>query len=767
MSKKVVLPQTICERLLHAESEDEVIHVLKDAGYWDDRTVWKAYGDISNNRGVVGNQQSSPVAALVEKLVNSIDAVLMSECWRTGIDPTSGAAPKSMTVAVAQFFGVTNGKIENVDATRRKELAEKIRLVATGAKDQPCYLIIDDGEGQRPEAFPATFLSLLRENKARVPFVQGKYNMGGTGVLQFAGRNSFQLIVSRRQNHISNEDTPWGFTIIRRLDPTPEQPFTAYVYLAPNDRILSFNADHINVLPGRYPEPYSESLEAGTCIKLWSYKLPGRLKTLATLDLRYALERYLPDPALPIRVYERRVGYRANYYDTTMPGLFAVLSDSADKIEPGFDTGSVLDVEGVGRVILRLVVLKEELADDKRYPAGVFFHVNGQLHSELSSDYMTRRAKLDYISDSLIVTVDCTDLPQRTREDLFLASRDRMRHIEERFALEDAIAEYLQEHPGLRELNARRREERIRSSTEKEAVDLIQDLIRTDPTLAALFGTGTQIKVPSGPLPEPIPYEGKKFPTLFRIVKEPAEGLVKRCPKNRSCRVTFETDAANDYFSRSIDPGHFTAQGIATIASVHLWNGRATARFSIPGSANVGDRLRVVTRVSDISRPEAFESAFVIEVDPEMELPEAGEPSERKISGVTGLPHIEEVFQGQWHRYKFDERSGLVLRQSDDGSYDVFINMDNLYLRNEIARRRKTDPTLLRFWFKYGLTLLALGMLYDQRRTRTNNAQDARQMVEDFNRIAEATRGLAVTIIPVMMQLTKERGSRTQSAVLV
>lgn len=81
--------EEFCLRLLKSEMEEEVIAILREYGYWDDRTVWKPYGDIQNNRSIVSNQQSSAVAALVEKLVNSIDAVLTAECFRRGIDPKS------------------------------------------------------------------------------------------------------------------------------------------------------------------------------------------------------------------------------------------------------------------------------------------------------------------------------------------------------------------------------------------------------------------------------------------------------------------------------------------------------------------------------------------------------------------------------------------------------------------------------------------------------------------------------------------------------
>jgi len=494
----------LCLSLLRCETEEDVVALLQSKGLWDDRSLWRPYGDISNNRGIVGNQQSSPVAALVEKLVNSIDAVLIAECLRHGIDPASPNAPQTMQVAVEHLLGVRDGRIQNLDAGSRTRYAERIHLVACGTKDQPSYLIIDDGEGQTPDDFPETLLSLLLENKTAIPFVQGKFNMGGTGVLQFAGTHSFQLVISKRQPDLPSGPSPrhrhWGFTLLRRLDPGPSQPQTMYVYLAPGGQVPSFEADDLPVLPGRYPEVYVGGIAAGTCIKLWNYKFPGRLKTLATLDLRYALERHLQDPALPIRIHERRSGYRAHFYDTTMSGLCSVLADDKTRIEPGLDTGGPMEVAGAGAVHIRVVVLKEPEEEkhtgSERYAGGVFFNVNGQLHSELGSDFISRRTRYDYIAKDMIVIVDCTALPRRVREDLFLASRDRMRQCQERISLEDAVVEYIKDHQGLRELNARRRQARLATRREEDASAVIQALIRADPTLAALLGKGQKVKVP-------------------------------------------------------------------------------------------------------------------------------------------------------------------------------------------------------------------------------------------------------------------------------
>jgi len=759
----------LCLSLLRCETEDDVIAVLRGRELWDDRRLWRAYGGISNNRGVVGNQQSSPVAALVEKLVNSIDAVLIAECLRHGVDPEGVDAPWTMQAAVERFLEIRDGRIQNLDPSSRTRYAERIHLVACGTKDQPGYLVIDDGEGQAPDEFPDTLLSLLRENKTAIPFVQGKFNMGGTGVLQFAGSHSFQLVISKRQPDLPSRSSArrhhWGFTILRRLDPGPAQPQTMYVYLAPGGQVPSFEADVLPALPGRYPEAYDGGLAAGTCIKLWNYKFPGRLKTLATLDLRYALERHLQDPALPIRIHERRPGYQAHFYDTTMSGLCSVLADDSDRIEPGLDTGGPMEVLGVGPTHIRVVVLKEpedeRRAGSERYAGGVFFNVNGQLHSELGSDFIARRTKYDYIAKDMIVIVDCTALPQRAREDLFLASRDRMRQCQERTALEDAVVEYLRDHQGLRELNARRRQARLSTRTEEDTSAVIQALVRADPTLASIFGKGQKIKVPIGPVPEPEPYVGKRFPTFFRIAREPKSGLVKKCPLNRTCRVEFETDAVNDYFSRSIDPGHLEVRGAPSrVGTVHLWNGKALLRFAPPATCNPGDQLRVHVVVSDVSRVHPFEATFVMEVEPEAPPEPPGPPSPPPGASLTGSPNIREVRQDQWALHGFDEVAALELKYGDDDSLDMYINMDNLHLRNEIARRRNVDPDLLRHWFKYGLCLLALGMLYQYRQSRQEADEQASQgqagedtESEHFSDIAEACRGLAVTVIPVIAQL--------------
>jgi len=64
----------LCLALMRADSEREVTRILTEAGYWDNKRVWRLHGDRENNFSTIGNQQNRPDAALVEKLINSVKA---------------------------------------------------------------------------------------------------------------------------------------------------------------------------------------------------------------------------------------------------------------------------------------------------------------------------------------------------------------------------------------------------------------------------------------------------------------------------------------------------------------------------------------------------------------------------------------------------------------------------------------------------------------------------------------------------------------------
>ncbi len=759
-----VQAEELCTALLKAENETAVIDILKEAGLWEDESVWRAVGDMENNWSTIGNQQRSADAALVEKVINGLDAILTRRCFERGIDPESSDAPTGMAEAAERFFDIREGRLENLAAKQRTELGEQCTLVAVGEKGVPSYMIVDKGEGQTPDRFPDTFCSLGKSNKLRIPFVQGKYNSGGTGVLPWCGKENLQLIISRRAPDIpptraqDGSRDMWGFTVMRRLPAAHGRRSSMYVYLAPEAQVLRFEKSAIDALPGPHPEAYGSPLAAGTIVKLYNYQLKGGLKSLATFELRYAFESRLHYLCLPFRISERR-DYRAHSFDTTVSGLSVYVTDSND-LEPGFDPppGGSIRIESIGTLPYEIVALKSGRSDKsrRRLKGGVYFTVNGQVHGTISQRFIGETVGFGYIRKDVMIAVDTTGIDQRAREDLFMASRDRTRDCEALDTIRDELKRELKQHPGLRELEARRRAARIREKTdETEALQILGDLVQADPALRDILAPGTRVHDPYDPGMNEEEWQGRQFPTFFRIKEEPSSGLQKQCPVNSYCRVEFETDATNDYFTRGEMPGHFAIQGADGTIS-RTWNGVSTGTFQVPEGMAPGQQHEVTVTVTDEQRVEPFVNTFTMAARPPSEKSKNPSGRRRSTTARLELPPVREVTRDEWGEHDFDKYSGVRTVRSED-HFDLYVNMDNAYLAQELRRVRESESELTRYWFKWGLALLVLGMLHqagiDIRNTSQESASEDERDV--FDKIAQASRGMSTVIVPVVRQLAK------------
>ncbi|MBI9069495.1 MAG: hypothetical protein JEZ09_19515 [Salinivirgaceae bacterium] len=148
-------------KLYNSDTEEEINSVFENNSLFTNPKNWKPYGNNQGNFGTFESQQNHPVPALIEKITNSIDAMLIKECKLNRIDPKSQEAPKTMSKAVEMFYNVKDGEIGELTATERRNLAENIQVIAIGDKAQPSIVIYDCGEGQTPDNFEKTFLSLV------------------------------------------------------------------------------------------------------------------------------------------------------------------------------------------------------------------------------------------------------------------------------------------------------------------------------------------------------------------------------------------------------------------------------------------------------------------------------------------------------------------------------------------------------------------------------------------------------------------------------
>ncbi len=795
----------LCMELLRADKEEEVIAIIQQRGYWDDPTAWKPFGGKDGNYSTIGNQTSKSEAALVEKLVNSVDAVLMGECWKSGIHPDASEAPQTISEAVAEFFGGGRGKVETTgniarwDYRKRREVADLITLSATGERQNVSFTIIDAGEGQSPNAMPDTFLSLDRGNKVNVQFVQGKFNMGGTGALRFCGQHNLQLIISKRNPSIKIRQADdasinqWGFTIVRRENPTGQRKISTYTYLSPlSEGVLRFDANKLPLFP-QGNRAYARAAEWGTAIKLYEYQMTGKSHILRRDGLLQRLDLLLPRPALPIRLHECRE-YRGGpgSFDTNLNGLAVRLSDDrSENLEAGFPTSNPITVRG-HQLPTSIYAFKRGKSDNYKSTEGILFTVNGQTHGSLPQHFFSRNAVgLDRLRTSLLVIVDCTGLSGRMREDLFMNSRDRMEEGELLKEIENELESSLWTHQGLRDLRQQRQQEDAAAKLQhsKPFRETLEAIVRKSPAIARLFGG-------SGPLPNPFrpvdapgakPYIGKLHPMVFKFqVLDYGEELVRTTPKNMRSRISFATDVVNDYFTRPEMPGSFFLRSTDSLVPIgeipnhflNLNNGVATLNLKLPDGAFEGQSFDYELTVSDETLVFPFANRFTIVVGPSQSSkpgprprpspPNEPGPEDGTAPSGLAIPVPIPVFQPQWTNYDFDAFSALKVVQDpsdgDDpnsGGYSYYINMDNIYLQSEL-KASKQNPDLTRARWEFGMMLVALALLRPEGGPQGTNTPQAPAIEEDGSTPQDAVFKVTAAMAPVLLPLIEHLGTLSE-----
>lgn len=810
----------LCLALLHAETEEEVIALLTKSGYWQKPELWRHYGDLENNWGQGGNQQSLAEAALVEKVVNSVDARLINECLERGIDPKGPDAPKSIREAVSRFFEggtgkkmATGGLIEEWSDEKIREVAQGITLCGTGTRPIMNLTISDCGEGQTPRKIPLTILSLSKSNKMYIPFVQGQFNQGGTGALRFCGRHNLQLVISRRNPKLlgpdpDDGDKNWGFTIVRRERPEGGRKNSILSYLAPvgvgdehperKGDVLSFTAPTMKIYPDR-DSPYGREATFGTCIKLYDYKYLGeRSNIIRGRSILSRLDLLLPEIALPIRLYEFRTSPGGKYLEpgsreTTLSGLRRRLNNTPN-VETNFPI--TLPFSPSGEQLYATVYAfkqagsaredEEDEEDSKkkklggltryRKREGVLFLRNGQTQGTLPKDFFRRDSlKMKTLADDLLVFVECDQMGDENREDLFMPSRDRLTENDFKVEMIDCLEQTLRNDETLRQLRNQRQKEMIndKMKDDKPLADVLQQLIKSSPNLTALLQLGLRITAPfntNQTSHEEKPFKGEIFPTFFKVKgTKYGETHKRECPINYRMRLQFETDARDDYFSRRIEGGKFSLVWTdksgkdhkVSVVGPSLRGGMASVMVTLPDGIEVGDVL-TMTAVTEDSRT-TFKNKMDIVVRAWAEHHKGGstkkrdknpnnqEGKDREKPRQLATPKMDLVYRDRWEAMKFDENTAMkvgVEYDAEENEIPVFqINMDNTPLLNEIKQRRLDDESS-RNQFVYGNVLVGLSLLLQDKQKGELPPEATQMKVED--RIEQMCRALA----PFMLSLT-------------
>ncbi|MBL1410966.1 hypothetical protein [Sphingobacterium faecale] len=733
-------PKQIFEELFQCHTEELVDNYIANNSDIFQQGNWSPLGGNENNYGVIENQQASPIAALIEKITNSIDATLMRKCYEADIDPKSDDAPKSMEEARESFFP----DYKNWDLTGpRKAQAKNIQILADGPKLNSSLTIYDNGEGQHPEDLENTFLSLLRGNKNEIHFVQGKYNMGGSGAIIFCGKKGYQLIGSRRFDKTGD----FGFTLIREHPLSKEEESkkknTWYEYLKIDRKIPSFKIDKLDL------NLHEALFETGSIVKLYSYTLPEGSRSVISRDLNQSLNEFLFNPALPILTVDRKYRYPKDInLERDLYGLQRRLEQSENKyIEDYFS--ETFREEPFGSFKVTSYVFKSRI-DGKNIKEtktaiqseffknnmSVLFSLNGQVHGSYTSEFITRSLKLNLLKHHLLIHVDCTHMDYNFRKELFMASRDRLKDGEETARLRKFLANKLGAGNGQLAQIEKKRKDSISVDT-KDTTEMLKSFSKNLPMDSEMMKLLSQtfkleqkkenpIKKDTGKkreTEEKEPFLPKRFPSFFKFKTAKKDGInAVNLPRGQDKSISFQTDVENHYFDRVEEPGDLkialvsynkknesdggdASPGIENIEEIlninHSSPREGTIRLNLTAknSVQVGDEIELKITLSGAG--EDFEEIFLVKVaDPE--APKVNK-EKKDDEDQFGLPPFVLVYKDKkedhltWEEVEEGINSDIsyetvmIPQVSNENLEKVVINMDSKVLKDFKTQYKSVD----------------------------------------------------------------------------
>ncbi|WP_418281218.1 hypothetical protein [Halorubrum sp. DTA98] len=452
---------TLLDELLSVTTAAEVEELLDR-----ESLAWQPLGDQENNVGIV-RSGSSPSQALAERMTNGIDAVI-ERAVTEGTIPSDLTSPRE---AVRALYDLDSDEYSSLSATEVREKAEDtmtVRMLAGSGEDHLTIETDDEGIGQRPDAFPKTFLSLNEDGKITKPYLIGKYGQGGSNTFDFC---EYAIIISQAA---SGGDIGWSIVRFNeRLDGTETYSDGVFEYcIRPNGQI-----------------PRIDAAEApdwnGSTVRLVDYQAsefsnslsPSR-KSLYTVANRAMFGSLFPFILEDTR-HEEFDGYDGKPKRRTIVGSRYRLDGAND---PVYRAGEFtrIEVGNLGELRVKYWVLKETGAVsqfvDQTHP--VVFTLHGQRHHAEPKRFL-QQTDYSFLKDRLVVEVDCERLSQPGKR-VFSSTRDRATEGEEYHQIKTALRDAFENHDELETLNEEFRERALNESSseqEEKTKDLLAKLL--------------------------------------------------------------------------------------------------------------------------------------------------------------------------------------------------------------------------------------------------------------------------------------------------
>lgn len=576
---------SLLQVLLEASVTDEVTTALRtfEAAHGS-HLAWKPIGDKENNRGPI-EISADPGRSLVERLTNGIDGVLEAEYVRHHGQPEC----RSPRQAAMAWVGIPENGLSAMTAAQRRAVANRIsvKILPGEGRTKRLVDVRDLGIGISPRQMPETILSLNASNKIRKHYLAGTYGQGGSSTFAIS---TYTVIVSR-----SSEDSQVGFSIVKFLDLPPDEYKTGhYVYLTMDGAVLMAEIDKEQFLPG-------------TLVRHFGYDLSNYSSPLGPNSVYGLLNQVLFDPILSIWLDSEVHGYRR-----VIKGSRNALNGAVDEGDES-RRGPTLDHNvpafyvpfgEFGNVSFEYWVLERPSRENKRPSASfvnpnrpIILTLNGQNHAELPVHIIRKEAGLPYLSQRLIIHINCDSLTPPAKRALFASSREDVRLGQVLHLIQDELIRILKSDDELTRLNNEAREHGMRERDENAIQEMRREVARLlrlqGLEVGQLIGTRTGGEAqttehpirPRPPMPKPQPIGIMEPPTFIRILWDESDPITFYPGQRRYIRI--ETDANSSYYS----PDNPIASRINIIVQgVANYRGATLLR---------GGRMRAILEVTD------------------------------------------------------------------------------------------------------------------------------------------------------------------------
>lgn len=580
---------------------------------------WVPVGGKPNNSGII-NVASDPGRSLVERLTNSVDAVLELE------HDIHNGKPDCRTPreAASAWLGIPQDGLSGLTTRQRQQLADNVVIRMTLGEDRRearTVQVRDSGIGITPAQMRMTILSLNESNKWQKHYLAGTFGQGGSST--FAA-STYTVIVSR---HL--EDPVVGFTVVKYHDlPAAQYKTGHYVYLVQNDAVLEAT-------------PPLEKFARGTQVRHFGYDLSSYSSPLGPNSLYGLLNQTMFDPILPVWLDSRVHNYR-RVIKGSRNALNGAIDDGdadAQKSKLSHSVRMFYVVLGeFGQLGVEYWVL-DRPTKETRIPIAAFVNprkpviltLNGQNQDEMTSLLVRKDSELPYLTTRLICHIDCNQLTPEAKRMLFTSTREEGRSGVVRGMIQNELVRILKSDDELKRLN----EEARRQGAQEQDQNAVQQMRKEVAKILKLqginvnevgglnaAGEGDSEGTPSTHRPPHVPVAPiplKEPPTYVRFVWDKDEEIPFYPEQRRYLRL--ETDAESRYHN----PTHSSAtnfivsgKGISIKGTTPLQGGRMRLIVEGDNKPKIGDVGMIRVEMTRQGMPTLFDERVytIIETPP-------------------------------------------------------------------------------------------------------------------------------------------------------